>query len=172
MVLVAVLIATNACSDRVYTDGPIGESHDDPLMEWCAPHVDGKTTITANNGPLPNHAEVPITITDVSAVGAQGFTIIDVVLTSKNGAVNGAEYPPGPEGKGGPTWDQRVPAEGATIDPGEKWWLVVGLRAEADRAEMERVQVDYRDAAGTRYRYVAASSYSYLPDCDGSWKHG
>ncbi|MCP2236296.1 hypothetical protein LY41_002115 [Prauserella halophila] len=121
--------------------------------------------MTANYGPLPNHVEVPIIITDVSAVGAQGFTIINAVLTPKNGAVNGVEYPPGPKERKGSEWDQRVPVEGATIDPGESWWLVVGLRAEADRAEMERVQVDYRDAAGTRYRYVAASSYSYVPDC-------
>ncbi len=160
----AVLIATNACSDRVYTDGPIGKSHDAPRAEWCVPHEDGKTTITANNGHLPNEARVPITITDVSAVGAQGFKIVEAVLTPENGAVNGAEYPPEPE-KAGPTWGQRVPAEGATIEPGESWWLVVGLRAEAEHAEIEHVQVDYRDDAGSRYRFVAGVSYSYLPDC-------
>ncbi|OQO89433.1 hypothetical protein B1813_21060 [Saccharomonospora piscinae] len=162
--LVVVLIATNACSDRVHTDGPFGESRDEPHAAWCVPHEDGKTTITANNGPLPNEGKVPVTITQVSAVGAQGFKIVDAVLTPQNGAVNGAEYPPAPE-HAGPSWERRVPAEEATIDPGETWWLIVGLRAEADHAEIERVQVTYRDDAGSNYRFLTGSSYSYLPDC-------
>lgn len=170
LALVAVLLtATSACSDRVYADGPFGESGDEAHAAWCLPHEDGKTTITANNGPLPHGGRNPVTITGVSAVGAQGFRVTDAVVTPKNGTVTGAAYPP-PSEHAGPTWDRRVAAEGATIAPGETWWLIVGLRAEADQAGVERFQVDYRDDAGARYRFLTGSSIYYLPDCDEPWQ--
>ncbi|WP_019813318.1 hypothetical protein [Saccharomonospora saliphila] len=167
LVLVAALVVTRG-SDRVYTDGPLGEYHGEPHVAICVPHTDEKTTISANNGPLIHLGEVPLTITGVSAVGARGFRMIDAVLVPTNGTVNGAEFPPEPE-RAGPTWEERVPADGATVEPKETWWFVVDLRAEDGHAEVERFRVDYRDDAGAEYGFLTGTSYFYLPDCDDSW---
>ncbi|WP_233345824.1 hypothetical protein [Saccharomonospora iraqiensis] len=125
-------------------------------------------TTTANNGPISNEGDAPLTITDVSTVGSRGMSILEAVLVPRNGPPNGAEYPPEPD-VARPTWGQRVPAEGATIEPGETWWFVIGLRAETRRAEVERFRVDYRDPDGTPYRARTGMSWFHLPDCHDPW---
>ncbi|WP_007025180.1 hypothetical protein [Saccharomonospora iraqiensis] len=167
----AVLLAVSGCSDRVYLDRPLGHFPDEPSGAVCAPFADERETFAGNVGPLMHEqGRVPVTITGVSLVGARGMRLVDAVLTPENGTASGAAYPPESEVNTGPAWDQRIPAEGAVIEPGETWWLVVGLRAENRHAGVEHIEVDYRDAAGARYRFRAGKSYYLLPDCDEDWQ--
>ncbi|OQO95106.1 hypothetical protein B1813_00350 [Saccharomonospora piscinae] len=165
----ALLIATSGCSERTFDDGPLGE-WDEGTNATCSKQLDGRMTITSGGNPMLHRGRAAVTITEVSAVGSRGFEIIDTFLVPPHGLGNGGQYPPDPD-DAGPTWEaweKRIPAEGTTIQPGEEWWLVVGLRAETRHAAVERFQVDYQDAAGTKYRYRTRVSHFLRPDCEGS----
>ncbi|GAB3481387.1 hypothetical protein GCM10027521_18900 [Amycolatopsis cihanbeyliensis] len=127
-----------------------------------------------NNGPIFNDADERLTISAVSMVEAREMSLIEAVLVPDEGPTNGARYPQPPE-KAGAGWPDRVPAEGAVLQPGDEWWFVVGLAAEGPTPSVRRFQVDYVDESGQRYRARTGTSIAVRPKCIGveiDWPEG
>ena len=160
------LVACSADVEQVKRDGPLtasslysGPSGDEPGNTGGWEPREMPMDVTANAGNLVNRGDETVTITNVSLVKARDWALIEAVLfpwpkTEKSGFTN--YYPgyafgyPQPD-RHGRKWSEHRKAVGATIKPGGKAVMAVGLRASRDGAVLERIRIEYRDESGQKY---------------------
>jgi hypothetical protein len=98
----------------------------------CTPARQQGKPVTMGLFDLANHGTAPVTVRSVSLPGAHGMAMTTAFLVPMNN--NGPQlgfgfaYPPVTY----PFWADRVPASGATIQPGQDLTLVFGVTRTTD----------------------------------------
>ncbi|MCH1627750.1 hypothetical protein MJG50_20655 [Fredinandcohnia sp. SECRCQ15] len=140
----------------------------DDQMNICAERSAG---VNITVGELfRNQGDMEITITKVNLVEANGMRKLDAVLVEhvpeellmglRDGWPPNDELFPLPE-----KWDSRVKAEGAVIEPGEEWSLVIGLVSYSAETAFTKVKIVYKDKAGKFYEQIIPMKYYITSNC-------
>lgn len=186
LAVITIVAASTACSgneaqvggDLVFgTDGvggaKPGDVIEEPLEEQCPRTPDDAEFYTVNNGIVSNVGRDPVTIVEVSLVEPKHMRLVEASLfrIPEEGddeithlhPANFFGYPP--EVDNPEMWDERVPAEGATLDPGDKWVLGIVVKFDDPRASMERIRVEFSDDSGRLHEIFGPVSVQLDPDC-------
>jgi hypothetical protein len=150
-VLCATLLAAGACSDEGSPGaaaGSPGPPADDPLT--FADTGGGCTSVAGEYLTWENvTVDRPIELTGVELVDSDGVEILDQTVMTKpkgeavsTGIVVG-DRPPGPD-RTRIGWEDRVPLDGARLEPGTTYYLAVHL-LYPDRGGYEASQVTWDD---------------------------
>lgn len=183
------MLVSSACSTGVEQGGPLalgdvygGEADQGtrPGSETFFGSESVPMDVTVNAGTLENRGDSLVTITAVAVVKPDKMKKLGAVLfpPPKPTKGGGMDFYPGfvrgypAADRDGRKWGENVPAEGATVEPGESWVLAVGLRATAREAEIERVRVEYTDEDGQRYSILSSQVIKVVPDIDEYQRNG
>lgn len=156
LLLVAVLAATSACED----DPPAGNALDLGQAESteCVPAPEGADTLFGDTL-LANGGEASVTILEVTLVEARDLTLerASFVELAEDEPLVGMRH--SSDERGLPrAWEERVPAEGAVLEPGDERNLVLRVAASAeDTASAEATRIVYEDDDGARHEQATTS---------------
>ncbi|KPU46376.1 hypothetical protein OXPF_00180 [Oxobacter pfennigii] len=109
----------------------------------------GNDSITINNVSLIDAIDMSIVETSLMEIGEEktllGVQKWPIVLTD--------EFP---------HFNSRIPAEGAVIEPGDAYNLILAVKSQANKAYTSGLKIVYKDAKGKQY--VQESHYAYALD--------
>lgn len=169
----ALAVAVTACdgtgSDREAASGESVADEDAQAGDWldlgethtrvCVPAPEDDDTVIGDTM-VEHQGDEPVTITDVSLVGARDLALVEAQLVelSSDESLVGIRYATDedslPAG-----WEDRVEAEGADLEPGEARNLVLVVDDDAeDTAFAESARITYEDSDGNRYEQETLSS--------------
>jgi hypothetical protein len=130
---------------------PLGNGGD-PVTQ-CGPDPSGGI-MTIGSTALENRSHDTVTIKRVSLYGDVDLRLVHAVVVPIGRTLIGAAYgwPPSRRTleKTGVPWDERVPTDGATIPPGSRRELIIGIVPSGHQGSAAGTQVLYR-ADGHEY---------------------
>ena len=148
-----VLVASCGDSAGLTAGGPLGPGGTSGRL--CLPSIDGTATVAID----ALTASEPVSIEAVRLQNAADLAIIDasVVVVPRTTLIGAHDaYPPNEIHADAPSWSDRVPARGATLQPGETWNLILGVKVEGKRGTADAVEVQYTND-GNAHRYLATT---------------
>lgn len=167
--LAALLAVSQACTTTVETGDAFDLGKEEHRICVPAPE-DGEDGTMFGDTWLRALADDPTTIRDVSLVGAVDMELVDAFLVEieEGEALVGMRHTsnPAPLPAG---WEDRVPAEGAAVDPGKERNLVLVVEAKSDHiSSADATAITYADAGGKRFQQETLTSMLVSHDlpCD------
>ena len=136
--------AVAACSENRSEGAALNLGYDRGTVCVPAPHNDD---VTFGDTLLRQEADERVTISDVSLVNADGMAIRDTYLVQiRPGEALVGFRLASDEAQMPATWNERIPAAGAVLEPGSEWNLVLVIDSPPDVTASA-------DAARVRYRH-------------------
>jgi len=117
---------------------------------------------------ISNEGESAITIDSVSLTDAEGMSVIETSLMEigeEKALLGVMEWPPfsTPDSfsvkEEFPNFETRISAEGAVIEPGNGYNLIIVVEALADEAYASGLEIIYEDENGTKYSQKSYYAY-------------
>jgi hypothetical protein len=149
------VVAVTGCSRDVV--GPLDTGGGPASL--CVPLPEG-SAVAFGDEVLRNDATQPVTIDSVRLVDAQGLALSGSFLVPIAGRTLLGTRPHPPSE---PVWEQRKPAEGAVLAPGEERNLVLVLDRASLRGQFRDVEVAYT-AGGDVYRHRVDHALLVVPE--------
>ncbi len=119
---------------------------------------------------IKNIGKTSITINHVVLTDVKNITTIEISLMEVSRGLLGAAKWPLDSANGTPLSDysyinERIDAEGAVIQPGEGYNLLVVIESQEDEASASGLIIEYTDAHNKKYEQK--SNYGYFLSCKG-----